>query len=210
MQNQAQFTSTTAPGTIFSSREELGQHYKSEWHKYNLKRREANLPMLTQSDFQARLDAAMALRREKEGKDKKSGTDHLKKQHSQQDKPLTKLAGSGAPDTLSTVSKEDEEVEEEEEEGNIDPTVSLFDRHVSMTVKDNVQYMYQTFGFFLPDQEYLVDLEGLIGYCHEKIQLGHVCLYCQKIFGTAQSCKQHMIQTRHTMLRYQGKRKRKK
>ena len=62
-------TSTTAPGKTFTTRTELQSHYKSDWHRYNLKRREANLPMLNESDFNARLEAAMALRKEREGRE---------------------------------------------------------------------------------------------------------------------------------------------
>jgi pre-60S factor REI1 len=119
-----------------------------------------------------------------------------------EDPPARKPDGPALP---PDESQDYPEEEEEEEPGMIDPTLCLFDRSSSMTVEENVQYMYDKYGFFLPDREFLVDLEGLLGYCHEKIQLGHVCLYCQKIFGSAQSCKQHMIQTRHTMIRYQGK-----
>ena len=50
----------------------------------------------------------------------------------------------------------------------------------------------------------LVDREGLVGYCHEKIKLGHVCLFCQKIFTTWQGCQKHMISTSHTKLRYEN------
>ena len=52
-------------------------------------------------------------------------------------------------------------------------------------------------------KEHLVDLEGLLGYCHEKIKLGHFCLYCEKLFPTWQGCQKHMISKQHTKLRYE-------
>ena len=55
-------TSTTAPGKTFDTRKDIADHYKSDWHRYNLKRREAGLPMLREEDFKARLEAALALR----------------------------------------------------------------------------------------------------------------------------------------------------
>ena len=70
----AGLSSTTAPGKVFGSRAELADHYKSDWHKYNLKRREAGLPLLGEQDFQARWEAALALRAEKE---KKNGMQFL-------------------------------------------------------------------------------------------------------------------------------------
>jgi len=38
----------------------------------------------------------------------------------------------------------------------IDPRQSLFDRHVSATVDENLKYMSKQFGFFLPDSEYII------------------------------------------------------
>jgi len=51
--------------------------------------------------------------------------------------------------------------------------------------------------------EHLSDVKGLLGYCHEKVKLGHVCLYCQKIFPDWRGCQQHMIDTRHCKLKYE-------
>jgi pre-60S factor REI1 len=51
--------------------------------------------------------------------------------------------------------------------------------------------------------ECLIDLEGLLGYCHEKIKLGHYCLYCEKMFPTWQGCQNHMTSKQHTKLRYE-------
>ena len=71
------FTSTTAPNKIFETRVELSEHYKSDLHKYNLKRKEAGLPAVTEEEFRARLEAALMLRREElERKNKK--LDHVK------------------------------------------------------------------------------------------------------------------------------------
>ena len=48
-------TSTTAPGVLFANRAELAAHYQTDWHRYNLKRREAGLAVLLYPDFMARL-----------------------------------------------------------------------------------------------------------------------------------------------------------
>ena len=227
--NQQVLTSTTAPGKVFSSRAEIAQHYKSDWHKYNLKRREAGMAMLSFHDFNARLEAAMAIRKEREGKEERSGKDHLKDKSSdvagkkknkakKQNQKLSKRQqrrqekNGDDLDLKSQIVEDDddnndytESMEESEEEipPEIDPCQSLFDKHISPNVKANVDYMYKKYGFFIPDREHLIDVTGLIGYCAEKIKLGHTCLYCQKTFRTWRGCQEHMVNSRHCKLKYE-------
>jgi len=218
-------TSTTAPGKTFASRSEIADHYKSDWHKYNLKRREAGLPLVEEREFQMRLEAALAMRKERE---KKNGTDHIKninskknkkKQENIKTKKETKndSGASSSPADVEMVSAASAEnaseeapksripaaLAESQENPEIDPKQSLFDQHKSKSLKDNMNYMQQKYGFFLPDKENLVDFEGLLGYCHEKIKLGHYCLYCNQVFQTWQGCQQHMIDKQHCKLRYE-------
>lgn len=232
MSTVPQLTSTTAPGKIFSSRSELAEHYKSDWHKYNLKRREAGMNMLTFDEFSARLEAAMTLRKERDERALRGGMDHLKDKNAAVQKKTTSSGGqkqriskrkqrqqermNGNSNMLSPANEEtmEEEKEEneqeeetmedmEEEAPEIDPLQSLFDNHTSSSIEENIKYMYEKYGFFVPDKEFLIDSEGLIGYCAEKVKLGHICLYCQHIFTTWQGCQKHMVDTRHTKLRYE-------
>jgi hypothetical protein len=276
----AVLTSTTAPGKIFLSRSEIADHYKSDWHKYNLKRREAGLPLLEEREFVSRWEAAMALKQEKEKL--KNGKDHIKKsttslspsksskKHHKKTKALRlheqalvqvvssslsltrKVASAtaeaveekgsavenGADDEIMETGERNSsaEMNETQESPEIDPKQSLFDSLKFDTLQENVKYMQMKYGFFIPDQgmwrilvlplnilwgvcipvcvrvcvwgdscyltyptnicfvnhsppllfflgwkiECLVDLEGLLGYCHEKVKLGHYCLYCGK------------------------------
>ena len=64
----------TAPGLVFTTREELQDHYRSDWHRYNLKRKVANMPPIMKVDFEARKAAAVAKAKEQ----KQSSTAHLK------------------------------------------------------------------------------------------------------------------------------------
>merc|ERR1712012_636059 len=121
----------------------------------------------------------------------------------------------GNNNTIQQQEKEQEEEQEEEEEEEIndnavveeenniiiDPKQSLFDRRISSSVEENIHYMYEKYGFFVPDKEYLIDAEGFLGYCQEKIKLGHYCLYCHSIFSTYRGCQQHMINKRHCKLK---------
>lgn len=252
--SEAGLTSTTAPGKVFSDRAELAAHYQTQWHQYNLKRRQAGLPMLLEADFEARLAAAQALREET----REAGTDHLKqakvrkeknqqmkdkkknqndkdsvnrvsqvpfydrmKEQAEQEKaekdeqketsldptPMETEADNSNKEATPVVesnTEDDENEEVEKEKVEIDPLQSLFDRHRSASVEANVDRMYRKYGFFVPDREFCSDLEGLVGYLHEKIKLGHMCLYCHRVFTTWQGCQKHMISKQHTKLRYEA------
>ena len=179
-------TSTTAPGKTFGSRSELAEHYKSDWHKYNLKRREAGLPLLEEQEFQTRWEAALALRKEKEGKAQHSGTDHLKNKKNKakkssttkkQQENVSKSNENTASDSATSSDvkmiqeKEDgvdegvtteeeksksqkmkEELAASQENPDIDPKQSLFDSHTSDSLEQNLQYMQEKYGFFVPDR----------------------------------------------------------
>ncbi|KAL3785862.1 hypothetical protein HJC23_008750 [Cyclotella cryptica] len=230
----ATLTSTTAPGKTFSSRLELQTHYKSDWHRYNLKRRENGLPMLNEEDFNARLEAALALRREREGREERSGVDHLKdgkrggkankegtkrggrkenrrkpafaKREERSEEPQVDVVTEEIVDAEITNADEEQEVEmedQEEDQPEIDPNQSLFDNHVSPSLTANLTYMTNTYSFYLPDPEYCIDVEGIIGYCSEKIRLGRTCLYCQRIFTTSEGCMKHMRDKRHCKILYE-------
>jgi len=48
-------------------------------------------------------------------------------------------------------------------------------------------------GLFVPEKEYLTDLRGLIIYLGEKIGVGNLCIYCGKLFGSAEGARAHMV-----------------
>ena len=67
-------------------------------------------------------------------------------------------------------------------------------------MKANLDYMRIKFGFTILDIECLVDLKGLLTYIAERIQLGKLCLFCDKQFRTAESCQMHMRMKGHCMM----------
>ena len=64
----------TAPGVIFTHVDELKAHYKSDWHRYNLKRKVAGLPVVGQELFLRVMAQAAAA-----APAKQTGTGHLKR-----------------------------------------------------------------------------------------------------------------------------------
>lgn len=53
-EDQPQGFYSTTSGTYFSDKDSLSEHYKSDFHKYNLKRKIAGLPPVTKDWFEAR------------------------------------------------------------------------------------------------------------------------------------------------------------
>lgn len=84
----------------------------------------------------------------------------------------------------------------------IPPNVCLVDGKLFDSVEENVQYMMQAYGLFIPEKEYLIDLEGLITYFGEKIGLGNMCLYCNFQGKSVHSVRSHMIDKSHIKIPY--------
>ncbi|KAH9996441.1 C2H2 type zinc-finger-domain-containing protein [Xylariaceae sp. FL0662B] len=86
------------------------------------------------------------------------------------------------------------------------PTISLksclFCNYDSPTVPLNVTHMERIHSMFIPEKQYLVDLDGLIGALHQRIQEFHECLYCGKVKSTAKAVQTHMIDKGHCKIPY--------
>ena len=178
----------------FSGIEKVKEHYRSEWHILNSKRRASNLMPLTKAEFKALGIAAPA---------KKSAAPAAAAA------PVPVAPIPAAPARASKKIKadadaaeegeegEEEEGDEEEEGGDeedvevlpVAPTISIFDAKEFATVDECVEYMAIAFGFFIPDAEYLVDLEGFLQYLGEKVKLGGFCLYCQRQMKPGRPCQ---------------------
>jgi pre-60S factor REI1 len=70
-------TCHTAPGVVFTSMDELKEHYRSDWHRYNLKRKVALLPTVGKELFE-RVMAQAGVQKTNE-KNKQVGKGHLKR-----------------------------------------------------------------------------------------------------------------------------------
>ncbi|KAI9829169.1 MAG: hypothetical protein M1832_000192 [Thelocarpon impressellum] len=101
------------------------------------------------------------------------------------------ITASATPSTVdTTASKADIRV------------MCLFCNYRSPTLALNVSHMGRIHGMFIPEQTYLADLDGLIGFLHEKINDYHECLYCGKLKGTATGVQTHMRDKGHCMIAF--------
>ncbi len=80
----------------------------------------------------------------------------------------------------------------------------MFCNYDSPTFKLSVMHMSKFHGLFIPEQPYLVDLEGLIRYLYRKITQFYECLYCHKMKGSMQGIQTHMRDKGHCMIAFES------
>ncbi|POS86250.1 hypothetical protein EPUL_000900, partial [Erysiphe pulchra] len=79
----------------------------------------------------------------------------------------------------------------------IDLNRCLFCNLESQSLDQNVTHMQKLHGMFVPERQYLVDIEGLINYFYEKIHDDHQCLYCGKLKHSIFGLQTHMRDKGH-------------
>lgn len=98
--------------------------------------------------------------------------------------------------------EEDEEMSTDKEEYSA--ARCLFCRTESSDIEANVDHMYKAHGMFIPEREYLVNLEGLIHYLYRKISENFECLYCHAIRNNAAGARTHMRDKGHCMIAFEA------
>lgn len=97
------------------------------------------------------------------------------------------------------------DIESEDDESEALPSSScLFCPHESISIEHNMQHMSKSHSFFIPDLDFITDLEALLIYLGAKVGDGKICLWCNgKQFRTIQACQQHMVEKGHCMIQYE-------
>jgi hypothetical protein len=212
--NTSLLTCSTAPNVIFSSRAELAEHYKSDWHRYNLRRRAAGLQPITKDVFDKVVLAANSKNKPNEPKQ-----DHLKKKdvttttttsnnNNNNNKPTTNQQQQQPP--IITERNVDRLIVEASQNFMYDPRCCLWDRNsklntnnnnnnnkISPDIETNLDHMHREHGFYIPDMQYVINVEGLLRYCAEKIWVGRICLFCDKSFRSGEATAVHMTTKGH-------------
>lgn len=81
------------------------------------------------------------------------------------------------------------------------PFKCLFCAHDCMTLDLNLEHMQKAHGMFIPDREYLIDVETFVGYLHTIISEFNECLYCGHVKHSAEAIRQHMLDKGHCKLK---------
>ncbi|OWZ09571.1 hypothetical protein PHMEG_00017703 [Phytophthora megakarya] len=246
----------TACRLEFASPAEQKDHFRKDWHRYNLKRKVVELPPVSEEQFEFRM---RKVREEKEAQAandpkqkqrarkeqiKKAGvktvlkcvacnktftTSNAHENHLASKKHLANAKKNPEAATVETMEKQMEVVSMDEASEDSEPKemteeelaqeIEEYKKHVPLEKEDCIfcshhaddfdsclTHMLKEHGFFIPDVEFLVDAEGLIGYLAEKVKVGFYCLYCNgkgKTFRTHQDVQKHMTSLSHCKLRYE-------
>lgn len=186
------------------------EHYKSEWHRYNLRRRVAELDPVSLEDFETKQMAALpSIKKENQ----KYYCVPCKKRFSSV-KALDVHLGSkkhiNSEDCIRTfVPKPKPKFEEKTPQELIMERRMLtldecfFCGNLSQNVEQNLIHM-RTHGFCIPYQDKLLDLNGLLTYLASKICLGFACLECHTqdasetgLFRSLAAVRNHMHDKQH-------------
>lgn len=231
----------------FDASDEQRAHMKSDWHRYNLKRRVAQLPPISFETFDSKVSAAAASTSKSAEKEKPVTKKELKRREKQalleKKKKLLEIARANmlenmqksqegdTPDLSKLSLQENEENKEKEEPKKEEPEQlteeemaervmqeklrnrvdipleqCLFCEHNKhfKDVEENLEHMFRTHGFYIPEQKYLVDKIGLVKYMSEKIGLGNICIVCNYQGRTLTAVRQHMLAKRHCKIPYES------
>jgi len=193
--------------------ETMKDHYKSEFHRYNIKRHLVNLPPVTLEQFEkkkAQLAETSKAAEEETFKcdicNKSFNSKATLQQHleSKKHKDEAKKAASQSNE-IQMVKKEKKEETGPRLTTAEDPTVCLFCNFKSSDINENLIHMRLQHSFFVSDIKHIKDLPGLLRYLGEKIHRGCLCIYCENHhchdFKTGEAVQRHMIDKGHCFMK---------
>ncbi|TFK54375.1 hypothetical protein OE88DRAFT_1675999 [Heliocybe sulcata] len=239
----------------FPSAEDQRIHYRSDHHRYNMKRRVAGLPPISTAAFnqkvsERRTETAVAASSKgstcevckKTYTSENAYRSHINsKKHKenelkaasaprpcQDEEPLEYIPEQAPPEhgpeasvpatteDLARLTVDDDASEEAINQSidakiaaarsRLSPSHCLFCPMISSEVSSNLTHMANAHSFFIPDAEFLTDIEGLLTYLCEKVAVGNVCLYCNgkgREFRTLDAVRKHMLDKSHCKIAYE-------
>jgi len=230
----------------FKEASDQRDHYKTDWHRYNLKRKVAELPPVKEADFANRMVKHEEQRKALNGETKsptgycvacsksfateKAYENHLKsKKHlvalkafeekenkdeiakNRRNRKITEE--TAAEETMEEDADSDDEDYEEvdsdewDEEDAISPNDCFFCSHHSSNNDKNLLHMSEKHSFFVPDLEYVINVDGLLTYIGCKVGQGKMCLTCSekgKSFRSLDAVRKHMVDKGHCKIAFSG------
>ena len=177
---------------------------------YNLKRRIASLPPISATVFQKQVLASDSGNDEKEESSlfrrscnacekhytsPKAWQTHLmSRNHVQKtaevDSRVSFSSDESPPSTLPLTGHEEDQLANKED--SFSPAQCLFCNVESASMDSNLTHMSHAHSFFIPDAEYLIDMESFLSYLFAVVSVFHECLSCGSSKATKFAVQAHM------------------
>lgn len=175
----------------FKNAELQREHYKSDWHRYNLKRKVSELPPISAEDFQQKVYTQKTIEEQiKQDKsvhcnicrklfgNQNAYDNHLNsKKHKDNEKDYSNGENRKKVEPEIEESSDIEEVDSDEWsedcQNPLDNNNCIFCLHHSKNFIKNLEHMTVAHSFFIPDVEYCIDVYKLLQYLGEKISNGN-------------------------------------
>jgi pre-60S factor REI1 len=151
---------------------------------YNLRRRVAELPALSEEQFDTQAKSQEIIHRQKDS----------------EEQGKKRIPSYDAEVESDSISEDIPEAEYEISE-KVPPTQCLFCNLDSPTLHANVDHMSSLHGLFIPSPEQLLDMESFLGYLATIIFEYNECLYCSLQKGTVDGVQTHMRDKGHCMIK---------
>ncbi|RDL38290.1 uncharacterized protein BP5553_02630 [Venustampulla echinocandica] len=200
-------------GAKFDSSEAQRAHMRGDWHIYNLKRRMESLPPTSDVEFHEQslpittrtsdTEAAPSFQKsciacEQHYTNWRAWKAHLR---SRNHVSKASIGADKSPSRNALSLKEGRSSdEEEEEEEDFSPQQCLFCNVESASLESNLTHMSHAHSFFIPNAEYLIDVESLLSYLFAIVSLFHECLFCGSLKSTKFGVRDHMRGKGHCKL----------
>ncbi|KAH9942313.1 C2H2 type zinc-finger-domain-containing protein [Epithele typhae] len=210
----------------FLTAQDQREHYRSDHHRYNMKRRVASLPpvsaaLFNQKVLERRAETAVMASPKGSSCEPRRSTRKTSFAPRPRHRPPRPPPKTPAPSPWPVASQiqgvslsVDADATEDEVNATIDskiaaaraallPTQCLFcAAPASESLDANLEHMSRAHGFFVPDADFLVDLVGLVGYLGEKTAVGNACVFCDAAFRTHDAVRRHMRDKGHCKIAY--------
>ncbi|KRW98468.1 hypothetical protein PPERSA_03299 [Pseudocohnilembus persalinus] len=192
----------------FTTEEDYKFHYKSDLHKYNLKRRILDLNPVSEEQFNLWFNKDQSetsvysnmlycIPCGKQFSQKKTLNQHLQSKKHQEKMTLKNQNWREVQHLKDSESDTSASKIIDKRLSNEDPTVCLFCDQRSSSVNINKNHMEKRHGFFVLQEQFLKNLRGLIQEYGKLINEQLTCIVCEATFKSAEGVKKHMIDKQH-------------
>lgn len=196
----------------YTDNDEYKAHYKSDFHRYNAKRRLVNLAPATMEQFLKKKNQVADLKQKAQDDqvDQSTKCEPCNKTFANKKTYNQHLESSKHKETARNYKPKDLSVAAEKPASPVvrrttldAVNICLFCNKECENLDSNLIHMRVAHSFFINDFKFCSDVEGLLKYLAEKIQKEIMCIYCEnkgRDFQTPEAIQNHMISKGHCFM----------